>query len=256
MSDGTTIVETVLNRREVFDIVCRESPDKRDLQEQVTKSRPTVDRAIRELEEENLVNREEGLCKPTVEGRLAYELYEQFEGAFARLSRIENELMELPPETSLPATFFEEGSVLEPPDCAPYSTIEPLVEDLSEASEVVVVTPVLITPYIEILADESNSPLPDVCLTVNERVASVLESNDVKMKMDDVIAQNQLSISDTIPRYGIVLIDERITYILIFSSTNHLSAAIRNDRPDAIAWARERIDEIVASERTTESNHC
>jgi predicted transcriptional regulator len=252
MPESADIVEVVLNRDQIFHVVCKEMPEKRDLEHRVSKSRPTIDRAIRELEEENLVYCEGGLCKPTSVGRLAHELYERFEKSFTRLSEIEDELIELPSETTLPSIVFYGASLLQPPDYAPYSTIGALVDDLAEAAEVTVVTPILITPYLNKIADRRSSSQLDVRLIVTEEVAEMLMSDTGNTQIASLTSQDLLSVSDDVPQYGLVLIDRRITYTLIFSGTNHLSAAIRNTRPDAVEWTKKRIDEIRTRSQVSE----
>ncbi|GAA0268457.1 transcriptional regulator FilR1 domain-containing protein [Halobacterium noricense] len=241
MSEGNNMLKTVLRRAEVLHLVCNEMPEKRNLEDEVAKSRPTIDRAIRELEEEHLVCRDNGLCKPTSAGQLANELYEQFEQSFGRLSKIEQELAALPVETTLPGTILEGASLFQTPDHAPYTTIDPLVDDLLQADNIVVMTPVLISPYLEEISNQRNASQIEISLITTETVAETFNTGAANSLTDDSRLIDQLVVSDALPQYGLILVDGAVSYTLIFTDTNHLSAVIRNTRPDTVEWTRKKI---------------
>lgn len=247
MSEGNNMLKTVLRRAEVLHLVCAEMPEKRNLEDEVAKSRPTIDRAIRELEEEHLVCRDNGLCKPTPAGQLANELYERFEQSFERLSKIEQELAALPVETTLPGTILEGASLFQTPDHAPYTTIDPLVDDLLQADNIVVMTPVLISPYLGEISNQRNASQTETTLITTEAVAETFNTSTENSINVDSKPVDQLYISDSIPQYGLILVDEATSYTLIFSDTNHISATIRNRRSDAVEWTRKRISRIKKS---------
>ena len=152
-----TIVDVVLKRRIVLEYICQCKPDKRTLVENISVSRPTVDRAVRELEDHDLVKRVDGVCKPTYTGKTAYELCEEFRNSFQMLKETSTELSSLPLDTDLDKSIFLDGSVFHPPDCAPYEAIQPLDEDIRNGEKIVAATEVLIPHIDQILRQEADN---------------------------------------------------------------------------------------------------
>jgi DNA-binding transcriptional MocR family regulator len=135
MSPTGKIIDVVLHRRSILESICENKPDKRTLVETLPDSRPTVDRAVRELEEHNLVERVDGVCKPTYTGQMAYKLCEEFRNSFQMLNNTSAELSLLPLDSNLNKYIFLDGCIFHPPDYAPYQRIQPLDEDLRDGKK-------------------------------------------------------------------------------------------------------------------------
>lgn len=69
------LLELTHKRGYILRAISTDGAEKRDLADELSDSRPTIDRAIRELEADGLVVRVEGKCQLTLLGRLLYERY-------------------------------------------------------------------------------------------------------------------------------------------------------------------------------------
>lgn len=234
------VINVILKRRVVLRYICQYKPDKRVLVENLSDSRPTIDRAVRELEDHNLVERVDGVCKPTYTGKTAYELCEEFRNSFQVLKETSSELSSLPLDTDLDKSIFLDGSVFHPPDCAPYESIQPLDEDIRNGEKIIAATEVLI-PHIDQILRQGADNKKDITLFLSNSVLDVLLKNQSDTIIPHIESCNAIYRGIKIPQYSLFLIDDEILYTGIYSRTNHLSAVIRNTNQQGIQWAKEMV---------------
>lgn len=243
VSSTSEIIEVVLKRRVVLRYICQCKPDKRTLVEDLSQSRPTIDRSVRELEDLDLVERVNGVCKPTYAGQTAYELCEEFRSSFQMLQETSTELLPLPLEAGLDKSIFLDGSVFQPPDCAPYEKIQPLDNDLRNGEKIIAATEILIPHIDEILKQGTNGEV-DITLFVSNDVLEVLLDNQPGSIIPHIESGDTVYRGIKVSRYSLFLIDAEILYIGIYSDTNHLSTVIRNTNQQAIQWAKKSVSEL------------
>ncbi|MFC6752055.1 hypothetical protein [Halorubrum tibetense] len=234
------IVDVVLKRRIVLEYICQCKPDKRTLVGNLSESRPTVDRAVRELEDHDLVKRVDGVCKPTYTGKTAYELCEEFRNSFQMLKETSTELSSLPLDAGLDKSIFLDGSVFHPPDCAPYETIQPMDKDIRNGEKIIAVTEVLI-PHIDKILKQGADDNADITLFVSNDVLDVLLDKQPGSIIPHIESGDAIYRGIGVSHYSLFLIDDEILYTGIYSDTNHLSAVIRNTNQQVIQWAKEMV---------------
>ena len=247
MSPTSNMLQVVHKRLDILRYVCKQQPPKRELVDAVSKSRPTIDRAIRELEEYNLVRRANGLCKPTFTGRKACALYVDVKDSFDILDDANAELSSLPLDAELSTAIFRGSSVFQPPDHAPYKRIEPMYDDLSEGSSLVAATRVFLPPYVNQILSRGTSGAMDVDLLIHKQIPDALPENQKSTLFECVKSGNTVLKVNQLPEYSLFLIDDEILYIAVYSDTNHLSTVIRNTGHQAIQWTKARISKIKES---------
>lgn len=236
-------IDVVLKREEILRLICENQPDKRDLVDAVSESRPTIDRALRELEDHELVRRTDGICKPTYTGKIAYELCRDFKSTFETLDETSTELSSLPLDAELDKAIFHTGSVFHPPDYAPYGRIKPLHDDLKSSAEVVAVTEILIPQITRILRQGLEDSV-DIELLIGNEVFDVLLENQPETILPHIESGDAVYKDAGVSRYSLLLIDDEILYTVIYSQTNHLSAVVRNTNHQAVQWSKEHISEL------------
>lgn len=237
------IIDIVLKREEILRLICENQPDKRDLVDSLSESRPTIDRAIRELEDHQLARREDGVCKPTYTGKMACELYLDFKDAFKVLENTSTGLSSLPLDADLDKAVFHGGSVFHPPDYAPYEEIEPMHEDINNGEQIVAVTQILL-PHINQILTRGAEDQMDVDLIISNEVLDVLLKNQPETILPCIELSDTIYTNDELSQYSLFLIDGEILYTAIFSQTNHLSAVIRNTNHQAVQWAKNLISDL------------
>lgn len=235
------ILGIVFKRSGILRLICEEEPDKRELVERVPKSRPTVDRAVRELESYNLVHRENGVCKPTYTGRMACGLYSDLEHCFATLEDVKAGLSALPRDTDLDEVVFHGASVFQPPDHAPYEKIKPMYEDFSECEDVVGITRVVLPPYINQILAYGARDVAVIELVITDEILDVLLENQQDLIVACIESGESVYKTGDLSNYSLFLIDGEILYIAVYSDLNHLSAVIRNTNCEAVKWANNKI---------------
>lgn len=240
MASSKSIIDVVLKRRIILKYICQHKPDKRNLVESVSESRPTVDRAVRELEDLNLVERRNGACEPTFTGQTAYDICEEFRDSFQILKKIKTKNSSLSPEANLHKSIFFGGSVYTPPDHAPYDKIKLVNKDLTNAKNIIAVFGVL-SPYINtIIAQGEHEKSTNITLLVSNKI---LDEGLISLT-PHIESCIQIYGGIGSPEYSLFLIDDEILYIGVHSETNHISAVIRNTNQQAIQWAKDSISEL------------
>jgi predicted transcriptional regulator len=131
---GEELAELVLRRGDVLELLEGSRLDKPALVEQLSVSRSTIDRAIRELETHSLVRREQGGYTVTLAGRLAYEAVERFSEEIEDVARTAELLVELPLDIDFPVELLDGAEVHTPALPATYEPIE-IIDRLFEESE-------------------------------------------------------------------------------------------------------------------------
>lgn len=240
-SPAREIIEVVLKRATILQYICEEQPTKRDLVDSAPDSRPTIDRAIRELEEYQLVRRKDGVCQPTYTGKMAYELCQEYKNSFDALEKADVEVSALPLDAGLSKAVFHTGSVFQPPEHAPYEKIKPMYEDFTNGDTLSGVTRVLIPPYInQILARSARGAL-DVELVIDSGALDILLETQEETALKCIESGDTIYKVNGLSQYSVFLIDSEILYVTLYSDTNHLSAVIRNTSCGAIRWAENHI---------------
>lgn len=247
MSSTSGMIQVVHKRLDILRYVCKHQPAKRELVDYTSKSRPTIDRAIRELEEYNLVRRANGLCKSTFAGRKACELYVDVTDSFDILDDANAELSSLPLDAELSTAIFRGGSVFKPPDHAPYKRIEPMYDDLSDGNSLIAATHVFLSPYVNQILSRGASGAMDVELLIHKQIPNALSEDQKSTLRECVKSGNTVLTVDQLPECSLFLIDDEILYITLCSDTNHLSMVIRNTADQAIQWTKSRISKIKES---------
>lgn len=126
----------LLFRREAFLTRLTEAPaEKPELIDDLDVSRSTVDRAVKELRTEGLVERRDAGFTLTHYGEISLRCYKQFVRGVRTVRRSRASLEQLPPSIDIPPAFFRDGMVLsarEEDDREPGEFLHVLFEEADE----------------------------------------------------------------------------------------------------------------------------
>jgi len=242
-SEISGVIDVVLKRRGILEYICQHEPDKRTLESNLSQSRPTIDRAIRQLEDHNLVERTNGVCEPTYTGKIACDLCSDFRDVFEILESAGDEIASLPTDAELDTSVFFDGVLFHPPDYAPYERIEPLYDDIRDAEEIVAVSEVIV-PHIDQILEYGLDENVDMSLFVNDGAMDILLEKQPNKVIPHIESGDSIYKGIEISQYSLFLIDDEVLYTGIFSPTNHLSTIIRNKNHQAIQWATQFISHL------------
>ncbi|ELZ01694.1 transcriptional regulator [Natrialba chahannaoensis JCM 10990] len=130
------VVETVSRRRELLEALAAGPQRKRDLVEQLACSRSTVDRAIRELERFEFIERAESGYRLTAAGQLVFEEFSRTTETFAAIGEASQVLAAIPREAPMSPAFLKDATVSEPKPHAPNAPLQELAASFETATRV------------------------------------------------------------------------------------------------------------------------
>jgi predicted transcriptional regulator len=118
--DSTAALETVRRRAGILSLLTDAHWDKRDLVDSLDVSRSTVDRAIRELQTDALVTRNEDGYVATLPGRILFERYERYVDDVRGVAAVSDLIQHLPVDADVPAAAFADADAYRPTAPDPY----------------------------------------------------------------------------------------------------------------------------------------
>lgn len=215
---------------------------KRELVEAVDASRSTIDRAIRELEEVDLVAQNGRGYRPTLYGRLAHEEFDEIVTRYESLTAAKELLVHLPPDAPVDLRMVEGAEVICTGECgpvAPYRRVEEMVET---AAAVRATSPIVLPSYIDlfvrVIEDGTN-----VTLAFDSEVMDMLASAYPEA-MDTAGDVCNCMVRETceVPPYALILADEAV-WLGVYGDGGSLVGALYNDSSEAVEWAGEVLSE-------------
>ncbi|WP_435360492.1 helix-turn-helix transcriptional regulator [Haloarchaeobius sp. DFWS5] len=248
-----TVLEVLTKRWSVV-VALRDKPrTKPELVDEVGVSRSTVDRAVGDLEDEDVATYEDGRYRLTSFGGLACEAHDLSRRCLTGLCDARDLVEQLPDAGDGSAIAFANATVVRPEPHRPDLAMRRFVELLNEADRVRGVSPVVVEPYVEVCQRRVAEDGMELDLVVAQPVYDVLR-REFGAAFEDVLQADHASVVATdadIP-VGMAIIDrddERELAVVLYSATG-ISGLIRNDDPAAVGWALEVFERMRA--RTVE----
>ena len=218
----------------------REGPlDRRDLEERLGVSRPTVHRLTRTLDERGLVERAGGEFALTGLGEVIAETVGEFERdveAARRIAPVFEAVSDHDP--AIDPGAFAGATVTTAAPGNPYRCVERFMELVSETDTLRGVDPTAINP---LHLDDIHARIVDGMETDAvfhpEVVAELLTSNPERAHTAFESGNLTLRVHDDLP-FGLTLCDDRIGVGVYDDETGMLRTYVDTDAPDAREWAK------------------
>lgn len=241
------LLHLVSTRHEMIEAICQGTLDKRHLQRSLDVSRPTVDRAFRELEENGLLDSQGTDYVVTRFGRL---FCDQFQGHIANLDemvRLGPYLATLPESAPVDERVLMDAEILNSEPHAPLSPVSEMGRLAADADTVVAYMNVIL-PYVLSILDRN--------VNQGEMDGTIILPTDVMeqalgeyMSEISTLLENEgfsLIKSEARAPHGIALVDDELVGVSIRDEDSHLQGILINDTPAAVEWAREQLDRLAA----------
>jgi predicted transcriptional regulator len=233
-------VETLCTRHE-FLVSLRAGPrEKRALVETLDVSRSTVDRAIRELQSEGLVEREQRGFRLTAAGELAASFTEGMLSVTADLRAVARVLDSVPASAPIDGRVVRGATVAEATRTTRYRPLSTLDELLCEATRLYGIAPVVTRRRsIDRLSEAVTDRGADAEIVFSDSLAEQLlpsVGEEIRTMVDEGF--RPLAASD-LP-FGLCLgkmPDGWRTCLVTYGDDGDLQGVVTNDAPDAAAWA-------------------
>lgn len=239
--------DTVARRRDVLTALStpRTKPEIVDL---LTISRSTVDRAIDELQDHGLVQREGSEYVATYAGREAVTAYEAFLERVSALERVQPVLESLDHDVDVPPEVLEGATVDQPAPEVPESPIEQTIERITGATSLRGVSPVLLSRYVDLCtALASDGADVELLLTdgVLDRLPETYPDGFETLAESDHV---RIFLITEAPPYSLWRAEQSdgpVSGFVVYGE-NGVAGAISNDTPAMNEWVREEYERLRA----------
>jgi predicted transcriptional regulator len=234
----------VMNRRsELLRVLGDGAMTKPKLESELDVSRSTVDRAIRELEDKQLVERTDAGYRRTLSGRLALRDYEGFTRRISGLCEGSDLLAGLPPSVEVDTVFLEDADVVEADKASPHRPIEELYGYVEAASEVRGFAPAIHPQQVETYRRQVLESGMGVEVIVSDDAVERLLS-EYEGAFEAALATDRASFYRSTSEFPysltIATLEDRPVAGLMIYGRSGIRGCIINDAEPAVEWAERR----------------
>ncbi|GAB3023748.1 helix-turn-helix transcriptional regulator [Natronobiforma cellulositropha] len=240
-SSDLGVLETLSRRYPVLSRLETGPKRKRDLVDALSVSRSTVDRAIRELEYFEFVDRCDGVYRLTAAGRLALAEHRERLDALASITDVSEHLRWLSRDAPMSVDFLAEATVFEPKSHAPNEPFEVIVDRTDDAECIRGLMAAERVPHFRtrICERTATDDLTAELVFTAELAGFFLETCASQLR--EAVASGRCSLYETrsLP-YGLWIVEtasREEAFVVVHGDSADVRAVFRNDSPDALEWA-------------------
>lgn len=247
-ADPSRVVEALARRGDLLAALEGGPKEKRELEEALSVSRSTVDRAVRRLEAVGLVYRDSGLVRLTLAGTMALDEFESFREGLEGLQEAWSFLDSVPADAGLSFDLFRGSTVVSSKPHAPHQPVQVLKSMLEGVDRVRGVATAVIPEYVDIYHRLIVERGIEVELVVSTPVLSELVET-FRTKFEPSLQTGRLRIlevEESPPFSTTLAIDDDPEVGVIVYGDGGTAGIIRNDTEEAVEWAWSWIDEWVS----------
>ncbi|WP_254864320.1 tetratricopeptide repeat protein [Halovivax gelatinilyticus] len=250
-AERTEETEALIKRIDVLDRLCESSAYIRDLVDDTGQSRSTINRAVAELKEIDLVDTSDEGIEATIAGRLARDRLDSFLSEFDDVLTAEAVLDPLAPSVGIEPAVVAGGEAMLATGPTPYRPLERVHDDLNDAESYRALVPALEDPrtvrllYEHVITDGNPAELvvsPEVFESLRQefprRMAAMADTNDFSVLVGPV------------PPYGLATLVREpslesnppsdIAHLVVMNEHGGVHGALVNESTAAVTWAESR----------------
>lgn len=248
-------IRTMVNRTEVLECVADGPADKRDLRDELGVSRSTVYKAVRELEERQLVEQTGDEVRLSLHGRLLFDEYRSFVATGADVCDHRDVLSALPPDAPVRTDLFVGSEVVRAKPVTPDRPLDYLEDLLMDADRVLGFAPAVFRRHVELFHEE--------LISGGLSASVVFEESVVEHARDDYGERFRQSVEADC--YALWETDEPLPFGLTITDGNREEVAVTvydegrpvavvaNDTDKALDWGRGVFERYRESARRVEA---
>ncbi|MFC5973378.1 helix-turn-helix transcriptional regulator [Halomarina salina] len=243
-SRPSTLLDLLTRRTSVLRELNNDPVRKRDLAARLDVSRSTVDRALRELATQDLVERTDDGYRTTLAGRLTLDAFDHLQERTRGIDAALDVLTVLPHDAPFPPDLFAGATVVRPSPIAPHRPAETNAQLLSWADNVNGLISAVSEQYVDNYRDAIDGGTSVQMVfpsAVLERLVSEYGTADDPVFHRDIVEVRQTS--ETLPcsvklheRDG-----EQVASLTVYGPDG-LRGLVTNDSPEAVSWTASFID--------------
>ncbi len=234
---GLDILFTIARRQRLLSLLTEQPWQKRDLAEELSLSRSTIDRSVRKLESLSLVERDCNGYQLTRAGELLFTEFQATVDIAASVVEVSDSLSGLPQDAPLSAALLQGATVSEPKPHAPTDQFERIEERILDADWYRGIAVVDVNSrFRHRFIDRVQTGKFDAEVVFTETLFSYLCETDPDWVTEITTSDCPVYTIPSVP-YGLALIETAV-YLVIFTETGDVAVLIENDSPEAVEWAR------------------
>ena len=257
-TDPRDLLSLIVRRGDVLRAIDPPGIDKREIVAQLTVSRSTVDRAVRELEGAGLIERTDNVFRRTLAGELVLDAYETFEQELSGISTCSAALRPLSPETEIDSALLVDADVISASIHEPHQPIAKLCELCNSARWVHLVLPAVFPQILDSIVEAVQAEQLRADIVIAQPVLQRLLSRN-KSQLRTLTESEYVTIRQTeLSQQHVPLIIENDSQTiggLLIVEKNGANALILNDNPDAVTWISNKLREQLETAEPIRSYH-
>jgi predicted transcriptional regulator len=241
--DPDVILDAVHKRQEVLASIDAHAAEKRELAVELDVSRSTVNRAVNELEEFDLVCETDDGYRLTAFGGFAYRGYRSFMDRYDAFVAAKPLFAYLPDELPVALELVDEAEVIRSEPPAPEEPLTRL-EDVVRAGESVEGTfPVVTYRCVELFETQARENEARVDLSFDEECLTYL-TNQFHRELSLALELDNWTVRqiDDKPPLGLVVVDDERFWLGAYDEDGGLKGAFVGEADGVVAWARNVLD--------------
>ena len=219
---------------------------KRELVDRVDVSRSTVDRSVRELEANGLIERTGSGYRRTLVGELALEEFDTFASRIDGLVGNVGLLNPLPADGAIDAAMFDDASVVRAERHAPQAPITALCGLISTANGIHALSVAVFPQQVDTYVDALENGLSAEVVLAPEAAERLVSAFDTELSAALDTGRLVLREAPAGSEFGLLVAetDEGPVAGLLLFGEGGVRAFVRNDDHAAVAWARDRLADV------------
>jgi predicted transcriptional regulator len=233
------LFNTISKRFQILWIIERGTTNKREIVATADVSRPTVDRALRELERNEIVRRRGSICELTYFGKVVLKEYTSTIEVFKRLTTSRDLLSSLPGDCGLDLRLLNDAEITPSPEYAPHEPLKDIEFHFRTAKFVWNISTIVLLMWVNIFRTQINEGTNMDVLLGPCAYNSLIDNyqNSLSVVIDS--SHCTLRRLRNNPQFGLFLFDNSIVYVTFFESDGKLNGVLSNKTDAAVECARE-----------------
>lgn len=250
--DAESLFHLLHKRYDVLQCLCAGELDKRTVEERIDASRPTIDRAFRELEAEGLLTSTGTTYELTNFGERCCAAFREADETLRTLDGARDLLAHLPADAGFDQRLLDGATIHHAEEHAPQAPLVKVVEIGRQASD--------IRGYSSIITQQYVSQFHDIVVEQGTPTTLVFTEDVVETgrgsytpEFEAIVAADNATVHVTpnVFTYGVIVGDGTVA-VPVGSELDRLRAVLVNDTDAAVAWAEEFLDRALDAESARE----
>lgn len=224
-------------RADVLECLHRGDRERQVIEAKTNQSRPTINRAIKELESTGLVKRGAGPVNITETGEIALRLYRRAKSEFQAIEAL-GRMNRLPDSMPLNSDDMQDMSVILPTRCSPCEPIDELRQHITHRHRLLALVSTAEKSMMRIVKKSLNGHKHEVKFVIPDSLTAAY-SDYIGRKIHSVESMN---ITEEIEDFSVFVIPEKSLWIATHGEEGRTQGAIITHSERITRWGKDLVE--------------